>query len=119
MRRALFAWVTSRAFGASSITRRMLPVWSASSWVSQIHLSLSRSMTVLTAAMKSSVSIPIPVSMRTGSSAISRKALMGSTPTPGKDRLAGKTWTSRALWYGASMLASMGLAHGTGPLLRF
>ena len=71
--------------------RWMLPVWSASSWVSQTHFSCSRSMIELAAATKSSPSVPIPESMRTGSSAISRKALTGSTPIPGSDRFAGRT----------------------------
>jgi hypothetical protein len=33
------------------MTRWMLPVWSASSWVSQTHLSLLRSIIELTASM--------------------------------------------------------------------
>ena len=72
MRSALIACVTSFAFGAASITLRMLPVWSASSWVNQIHFSSRRSMSELTAAMKSSPSTPRPVSISTGSSAMSR-----------------------------------------------
>ena len=72
IRSALNPCVTSWAFGASFMIRWMLPVWSASSWVSQTHPSLSGSTMELTAAMKSSPSSPMPVSISTGSSAINK-----------------------------------------------
>jgi hypothetical protein len=98
IRSALKPWVTSVAFGARSITRWTLPVWSASSCVSHSHFSSLGSMIELSAAMKSSPSTPMPVSIRTGSSAMMRYALIGSTPMPGSGRLAGKTCTSSAAW---------------------
>jgi hypothetical protein len=69
MRRAAKPWHTRRASGASSKTRSMAPVWSASSWVSHTHRIVAGSMTEVSASTKVSPSRPTPVSTRTGSSA--------------------------------------------------
>ena len=59
--------VTRRAWGASSNTRWMFPVWSASSWVNQTHRRAAGSTIDVSASTNWSASIPNPVSTSTGS----------------------------------------------------
>jgi hypothetical protein len=75
--------VRTVARGAASSNRIRLPVWSRSSWVSQIQRRSEGRMTDSRALRNWSPRTAVPASKRTGSVESMTKAFIGMTPAPG------------------------------------
>ena len=86
----------TRNWGFSANKRCNEPMWSKSVWVSQIQRSSDGSMTDARAAMKSSLSMTVPVSTSTGSAACTTNTLIGMSPNPGTGKLEVNTSMSGA-----------------------
>ncbi len=79
--------VITRRSGFSASSWCNVPMWSASVWVSQIHLRSPGSMTDRRAGRNCSLSTTAPVSTRMGSEPWRTNALMGTNPMPGTGKL--------------------------------